>query len=91
MEKVINVKKVIGEEFSCEDALLLKRDILNSKDAVTVLDFDGISDVPTTFFYNLFSELLYTSNRTEAFEKIKVKNLITMDNYNKVVLGTAVM
>lgn len=91
MEKVINVKQVIGADFTCEDAILLKKDVLTNGDVTTVLDFDGISDVPTTFFYNLFSDLLYTSDRKKAFEHIKIKNLINTDNYNKVVLGTAVM
>lgn len=91
MEKVINVKQVIGANFKCEDAILLKKDVLNNGDVTTILDFDGIADVPTTFFYNLFSELLYTSDRNKSFQNIKVKNLLNTENYNKVVQGTAVM
>lgn len=91
MEKVINVKQVIGADFTCEDAILLKKDMIADGDNTTVLDFDGISDVPTTFFYNLFSDLLYTYDRSEAFKHIKVRNLLNTDNYKKVVYGTAVM
>lgn len=91
MEKIINVKQVIGTDFTCEDAILLKKDVLADGDVTTILDFDGISDVPTTFFYNLFSELLYTSDRKKSFERIKIKNLLNTDNYKKVVFGTAVM
>lgn len=90
MEKVINVKQVIGSNFTCEDAILLKKDVLNNG-VTTILDFDGIADVPTTFFYNLFSELLYTSDRNKSFQHIKVRNLLNIENYNKVVQGTAVM
>lgn len=89
MEKVINVKNVIGENFSCADAVLLKGTFKNATNETIVLDFDGIADVPTTFFYNLFSDMLYTQNRRKSFENIKVKNLVAIDNYNRVINGTA--
>jgi len=90
MEKVLNVKNIIGGQFTCEDAILLKSKISNNNDAV-VLDFAGIDEVPTTFFYNLFSDLLYTEDRNKSFQHIKVKNLSDIYNYNKVVQGTAIM
>lgn len=90
MEKVLNVKNIIGGQFTCEDAILLKNNFPNNDDTV-VLDFDGINEVPTTFFYNLFSDLLYTADRNKSFQHIKVKNLSDIYNYNKVVQGTAIM
>ncbi|AJA47428.1 hypothetical protein CPAST_c13290 [Clostridium pasteurianum DSM 525 = ATCC 6013] len=90
MEKVLNVKNIIGGQFTCEDAILLKSKISNNNDAV-VLDFTGIDEVPTTFFYNLFSDLLYTEDRNKSFQHIKVKNLSDIYNYNRVVQGTAIM
>lgn len=90
MEKVLNVKNIIGGQFTCEDAILLKSKISNNDDTI-VLDFAGIDEVPTTFFYNLFSDLLYTEDRNKSFQHIKVKNLSDIYNYNKVVQGTAIM
>lgn len=90
MEKVLNVKNIIGGQFTCEDAILLKSNFPDNGDTV-VLDFEGINEVPTTFFYNLFSDLLYTTDRNESFQHIKVKNLSDIYNYNKVVHGTAIM
>jgi hypothetical protein len=91
MEKVINVKNVIGENFTCADAILLKSNFKTSGNETIVLDFSGVSDVPTTFFYNLFSDMLYTQNRSKSFENIKVKNLVTIDNYNRVINGTTLV
>lgn len=92
MEKVLNVKNIIGGQFTCEDAILLKSNLTNDNDTDTVvLDFAGINEVPTTFFYNLFSDLLYTADRDKSFQRIKVKNLSDIYNYNKVVQGTAIM
>lgn len=88
MERVINVKNVIGENFTCADAVLLKSDFKAADYETIVLDFNGINDVPTTFFYNLFSDILYTQNRDKSFKNIKVKNLAAMDNYNRVINGT---
>ncbi|AGK96414.1 STAS-like domain-containing protein [Clostridium pasteurianum] len=90
MEKVLNVKNIIGGQFTCEDAILLKSNLANDNDTV-VLDFAGINEVPTTFFYNLFSDFLYTADRDKSFQRIKVKNLSDIYNYNKVVHGTAIM
>lgn len=90
MEKVLNVKNIIGGQFTCEDAILLKSNLSNNDDTI-VLDFAGIDEVPTTFFYNLFSDLLYTKDRNASFKNIKVKNLSDIYNYNKVVQGTAIM
>jgi hypothetical protein len=88
MEKVINVKNIIGENFTCADAILLKGNFKALGDETIVLDFNGINDVPTTFFYSLFSDILYTQNRKKSFENIKIKNLVEMDNYNRVMNGT---
>jgi hypothetical protein len=88
MEKVINVKNIIGENFTCADAILLKSNFKVVEHETVILDFTGIDDVPTTFFYNLFSDILYTQNRDKSFENIKVRNLVAMDNYNRVITGT---
>ncbi|AAK80628.1 hypothetical protein BJV85_001208 [Clostridium acetobutylicum] len=90
MEKVINVKSMLGDKFSCQDAVVLKYHILKSKGDDITLDFSGLGDVPTTFFYNLFSELLYSNNRNYILDHIKVKNLANMKDYNRVVKGTTV-
>lgn len=88
MEKVINVKKTIGDNFSCQDALLLKRELMDNLKGNVVLDFAGVNYVPTTFFYNLFSDLLYINERKDLLTHVTVKNLSNIEDYNKVVYGT---
>lgn len=90
MEKVINVKSIIGTKFSCQDAVLLKEDVLNNKSDDIILDFSGLGEVPTTFFYNLFSELLYINNRKYISDHIKVKNLANINDYYRVINGTTI-
>lgn len=88
MEKIINIKSRIGNKFECQDAILLKSELLANLSDNIILDFSGIDYVPTTFFYNLFSELLYINERKDILNHIKVKNLSNVDDYNKVVYGT---
>lgn len=90
MEKVINVKNIIGTNFSCQDAVLLKKDILDGRNDDITLDFSGLGKVPTTFFYNLFSELLYINNRKYISDHIKVKNLANINDYYRVINGTTI-
>ncbi|PJI09427.1 MULTISPECIES: STAS-like domain-containing protein [Clostridium] len=90
MEKVINVKSIIGTNFSCQDAVLLKKDILDGRNDNITLDFSGLGNVPTTFFYNLFSELLYINNRKYISDHIKVKNLANINDYYRVINGTTI-
>lgn len=92
MEKTIIVKNVIGTNFSCQDAILLRGELTsNSLENDVVLDFSGIKSVPTTFFYNLFSELLYINSRKYLLEHVKVKNLSNIEDYNKVIRGTTLV
>ncbi|MDP4144578.1 MAG: STAS-like domain-containing protein [Bacillota bacterium] len=88
MNYVIRIREVLGENLICEDALIIKRDLMNHLNDSVVLDFTGTKDVPTTFFYTLFSDLLYSDNRSYIFNNVKVKNLSNLNDYNKVVTGT---
>ncbi|MCR3761549.1 STAS-like domain-containing protein [Clostridium felsineum] len=90
MEKTINVKNMLGDKFSCQDAVVLRYHILKNKGEDVTLDFAGLGNVPTTFFYNLFSELLYSNDRNYISDHIKVKNLANMNDYNRVIKGTTV-
>jgi hypothetical protein len=85
----INVKEYLGENFSIEDAILLRETIMKNEGKSITLDFAGIETVPSTFFNCLFGELLYKKQRKEIFDKIDVKNLSNPSNYSRVVLGTA--
>lgn len=88
MEKKIIIKNLIGNKFQCQDAILVKSEVLANLSNNVILDFSGIEYVPTTFFYNLFSELLYINDRKDIINHIKVENLPNIDDYNKVVYGT---
>lgn len=88
MERVINVKNIIGENFTCCDAVLLKNAFKSAGNNTVIFDFKDIHDVPTTFFYNLFSDVLYNKNRNNSFENIRVRNLSSIENFNRVVKGT---
>lgn len=85
----IKVKEFLGENFNVEDAILLRREIKGSADENIILDFEGVEDVPATFFNCLFGDILYGTARKEIFERINVKNLSKANNYMRVVLGTA--
>lgn len=89
MINTIKVKEIIGLNFKCQDAVILRKYIKDNINDKTILDFDGIDhDVPTTFFYTLFSELLYEKDRTYLMEHIEVKNLSNYEDYKRVILGT---
>ncbi|MCR4945025.1 MAG: STAS-like domain-containing protein [Clostridium sp.] len=85
----IKIREFLGENFNVEDAILLRREIKGSADENIVLDFEGVEDVPATFFNCLFGDVLYGTARKEIFERINVKNLSRANNYMRVVLGTA--
>ena len=85
----IKVKDFLGEKFNVEDAILLREEIKrNAKEYVT-LNFQGLGEVPATFFNCLFGDILYGSARKEIFKHINVKNLSNKNDYSRVVLGTA--
>lgn len=85
----INVKEYLGEDFSIEDAILLRDAIMKNRMENITLNFDGIKTVPSTFFNCLFGSILYENSRKEIFNRIDVKNLSNTSDYSRVVLGTA--
>ena len=87
MEHIINVKDIIGTNFTCQDAILLKSQIKSNLTKTVILDFNGINTVPTTFFYTLLSDAIYENGREYLFDHLKVKNLSNSNDYNMVVLG----
>ena len=89
MKHIIKIKETIGVSPICEDALLIKREVMNNLQDVVILDFEGVHEVSTTFFYCLFSELLYNSNRNYILQHVQVKNLSNEDSFKRVVKGTA--
>lgn len=85
----IKVREFIGENFAVEDAIVLRDIVRKHKDEDIVLDFEGLKNVPATFFNCLFGDVLYGTARNEIFRKISVKNLSNKADYTRVVLGTA--
>ena len=89
MDHIVNVKDIIGVDFTCTDAILLKENIKSNLKDTVVLDFHGLNKVPTTFFYTLLSDIIYDKGRSYIFEHVKVKNLTNHDDFNMVLLGAA--
>lgn len=85
----IVVKEFLGENFNVEDAILLREEIRRNDDEEVILNFEGIKNVPATFFNCLFGDILYGTARKEIFKHINVKNLSNVKDYSRVVLGTA--
>ena len=54
----IKVRDLLGDNYSIEDAILLREIIRNNLDQGVILDFDGYDRVPSTFLINLFSDLI---------------------------------
>ena len=89
MTHTLYVLDIIGKDFTCQDAILLKSSIRSNPNDVVVLDFEGIGNVPTTFFYTLLSEALYEKGREYIYNHLQVKNLSNLNDYNMVVLGAS--
>ena len=89
MAHVLNVLDIIGSDFTCQDAILLKSSIKSKLNDVVILDFQGISSVPTTFFYTLLTDAIYEKGREYIFDHLQVKNLSNSEDYNMVVLGAS--
>lgn len=87
MEQIINVKNIIGANFTCQDAILLKKLLNFNSDGTIILDFNDLSIIPTTFFYTLLSDAIYEKGRNYVFEHLKVKNLSNINDFKMVVLG----
>lgn len=85
----INVKEILGENYTIEDAILLREIIRNNLNLGIVLDFNGFDRVPSTFLNCLFSDLLTKLGRDYIFKQVGVKNLSNYSDYSRVVLGTA--
>ena len=88
MKLSINVKEILGTNYSCEDAILLREIIKSNINSGVELDFDGYSRISTTFLTCLFSELVRNFDRNFIFNQINVKNLSNKNDYSRVVLGT---
>ena len=84
----IKVKDFLGNNYSCEDAILLRENIKKNLNSGVILDFDGYDRVPSTFLTCLFTELIEKSGREYIFDHIDVKNLSNYSDYSRVVLGT---
>jgi hypothetical protein len=85
----INVKEVLGENYTIEDAILLREIIKNNLTSGLVLDFKGFDRIPSTFLNCLFNDLLIKLGRDYIFKQVDVKNLSNYRDYSRVVLGTA--
>ena len=85
----IVVKNFLGENFNIEDAIILREELKKNTGKGIVLNFEGIKNVPATFFNCLLGDVLYGTARKEIFKRINVKNLSNIKDYSRVVLGTA--
>ena len=85
---IINVREFLGEEFSPEDAIVLRSHIEENLSGDIELDFEGIDRVSTYFLQYLFTDLIYRQGRDYIIGKINVKNLSNYRDYSRVVKGT---
>lgn len=85
----IKIKDFLEENYSIEDAILLREIIKNNLDLGVILDFEGFERIPSTFLICLFSDLINKFGRGYIFKQIDVKNLSNYNDYSRVVLGTA--
>ena len=44
--------------------------------------------IPSTFFFTLFSDLIYNKGRNFIIDKIKITNLKNPDAFNRMIKGT---
>lgn len=88
MGKSIKVREFLGDNYSCEDAIVLKESLKNSMEDGVVLDFEGYDRVSSTFLTCLFTDLIEKSGREYISTHIDVKNLSNYSDYSRVVLGT---
>lgn len=85
----IMVKEFLGDNYSIEDAILLREVIKNNVISGVTLDFSGFERIPSTFLTCLFNDLINKLGREYIFKQINVKNLSNYTDYSRVVLGTA--
>ncbi|MGL5243793.1 MAG: STAS-like domain-containing protein [Sarcina sp.] len=84
----INVREFLGEDFSVEDAIILRNYIKENLNNDVELDFSGVERISTTFLTCLFTELINKLGRESIIKKIYVKNLSNYRDYSRVVRGT---
>lgn len=85
----IKMKDFLGDNYSIEDAILLREIVKNNLDVGVSLNFEGLDRIPSTFLVCLFSDLINKFGREYIFKQIDVKNLSNYSDYSRVVLGTA--
>ena len=71
----IKVRDLLGDNYSIEDAILLREIIRNNLDQGVILDFDGYDRVPSTFLINLFTN----SEETTFLNKLLLKIYQTIE------------
>lgn len=86
---IVNVKDFLGEDFTIEDAIILREHIQRNLNENIELDFDGVQKVSTTFLNCLFTDLINKEGRDYIINKVCVKNLSNQRNFSRVVRGTA--
>lgn len=87
MVKLI-VKNITGGNTSQDEATLLKQIIYENLEEYIELDFLGMDKIPSTFFFTLFSDLIYNKGRNFIIDRIKITNLKNPDAYNRMINGT---
>ena len=85
----IKVRDLLGDNYSIEDAILLREIIRNNLEDGIQLDFEGVNRVATTFLNCLLNDLITKYGRKYVFQQVDVKNLSNYRDYSRVVLGTA--
>ncbi len=85
----IKVRDLLGDNYSIEDAILLREIIRNNLEDGIQLDFEGVNRVATTFLNCLLNDFITKYGRKYVFQQVDVKNLSNYRDYSRVVLGTA--
>ena len=84
----IKVRDLLGDNYSIEDAILLREIIRNNLEDGIQLDFEGVNRVSTTFLNCLLNDLITKYGRKYVFQQVDVKNLSNVRDFSRVVLGT---
>ena len=84
----IKVRDLLGDNYSIEDAILLREIIRNNLEDGIQLDFEGVNRVATTFLNCLLSDLIEKCGRKYISKQVDVKNLSNVRDFSRVVLGT---
>ena len=82
------IKNITGGNTSQEEATLLKQIIYENIEEYIELDFLDMDKIPSTFFFTLFSDLIYNKGRNFIIDRIKIVNLKNPDAYNRMINGT---